>query len=329
MSILVCGGAGYIGSHMVEELLRHNEEVVVADDLSTGHREAVPEQVKFYCGDIRDEAFLDEVFQQEKIEAIFHFAAKSLVGESMEDPLKYFSNNTVGTEKVLEKMVQYGVDKIILSSTAATYGEPEVIPITEDAKLQPTNPYGESKLMMEKMMSWVARAKGVRYVSLRYFNVAGASTTGNIGEDHQPESHLVPILLQVPLGKREFFTIFGDDYDTPDGTCIRDYVHVVDLAKAHMAALTYLRQGEPSAIFNLGSGEGYSVAEMLRAAEKVVGAPIPVKIGERRPGDPARLVASSAKAKAILGWEPEYTSMEDIIATAWRWHKNNPNGFRK
>lgn len=327
MAILVCGGAGYIGSHMVYELISNGEDVVVIDNLQTGHRASVHEKAKFYEGDIRNTADLDKVFTENDIEAVIHFAANSLVGESMQVPLKYFNNNTCGMETLLEAMVKYDVKKIVFSSTAATYGEPKRVPILETDETNPTNPYGESKRMMEKMMKWVDMANGIKYVSLRYFNVAGAIEDGHIGEAHTTETHLIPIILQVPLGKRDHITVFGTDYPTPDGTCIRDYVHVMDLADAHMKALNYLRAGNDSSIFNLGTGEGFSVKEMIDAAEKATGQKIKVEYGQRRAGDPARLIASSEKAQKILNWHPKYTSMEDIIKTAWTWHQAHPNGF--
>lgn len=256
-----------------------------------------------------------------------HFAASSLVGESVEKPLKYFNNNVVGMESLLEVMEEFDVKNIVFSSTAATYGEPGVSPITEEIQTNPTNPYGESKLMMEKMMKWCDNAYGMRYVALRYFNVAGAKADATIGEDHDPETHLVPIILQVALGQRDHLTIFGDDYDTPDGTCIRDYVQVEDLAAAHILALEYLKAGNPSNFFNLGSNNGYSVKEMLDAAREVTGKEIAAKIGPRRAGDPSRLVASSDKVKATLGWEPEYTDIKTIIKTAWNWHVSHPHGY--
>lgn len=327
MAILVCGGAGYIGSHMVYELVKNGEDVVVIDNLVTGHRAAVDPKAKFYKGDIRNMDDLDKVFTENKIEAIIHFAAFSLVGESVQVPLKYFNNNTCGMEVLLEAMVKHGINKIVFSSTAATYGEPKRVPILETDETNPTNPYGESKRMMEKMMKWVDKANGIKYVSLRYFNVAGAIEDGHIGEAHNCETHLIPIILQVPLGKRDHITVFGTDYPTPDGTCIRDYVHVMDLADAHMKALNYLRAGNESSIFNLGSGDGYSVKEMIDAAEKAIGRKIKVEYGTRRAGDPARLIASSEKAQKVLHWHPKYTSMEDIIRTAWNWHEKHPNGY--
>ena len=328
MSILVCGGAGYIGSHAVYRLVKVGEDVVIVDNLQTGHRGAINSAAKFYEGDIRNPEILDKIFTENKIEAVIHFAANSLVGESVENPLKYFNNNVYGMQILLEKMVERGVDKIVFSSTAATYGEPEKIPIEETDKTEPTNPYGESKLIMEKMMKWVSRANSVSFVSLRYFNAAGAVEDGSIGEDHKCETHLIPLILQVPLGKRDCITIFGDDYPTPDGTCLRDYIHVIDLADAHILALNYLRDGGESNIFNLGNGKGFSVKEMIVASEKVTGQKIKTKIGKRREGDPAQLIASSEKARKILKWKPKFTDVEKIIETAWTWHKNNPNGYK-
>ena len=327
MRILVLGGAGYIGSHTALELVKAGNEVVIADNLVTGYRKAIPEGAKFYEGDLRDSDFLDNLFHQEKIDAVIHFAAYSLVGESVTNPLKYYDNNLYGTKVLLEAMVKNNVGKIVFSSTAATYGEPENIPILENDRTCPTNPYGETKLAMEKMFKWTAEAHGLRYVSLRYFNACGADESGTIGEAHNPESHLIPLILQVPNGKRETISIYGTDYDTPDGTCIRDYIHVTDLAQAHILAVQYLNNGGESDIFNLGNGVGYSVREVIETARKVTGHPIPATETSRRAGDPARLVASSEKAKKILGWKPVHDSLEEIIASAWNWHKNHPNGY--
>lgn len=327
MSILVLGGAGYIGSHTALELTRGGADVVIADNLITGHKSAVPKNARIYKGDIRDFDFLDELFSKEKIDAVIHFAAFSLVGESVTAPLKYYDNNLCGTKVLLEAMVKHKIDKIVFSSTAATYGEPENIPILESDRTCPTNPYGETKLAMEKMFKWSANAYGLRYVSLRYFNACGADASGAIGEAHNPESHLIPLILQVPNGKRESVSIFGTDYDTPDGTCIRDYIHVTDLAAAHILAVEYLQKGGESDIFNLGNGVGYSVREVIETARKVTAHPIPAVETERRAGDPARLVASSAKAKQVLGWKPVHDSLEEIIQSAWNWHKNHPNGY--
>ena len=329
MTILVLGGAGYIGSHTVYELIEAGEDVVIADNLETGHVEACHPKARFYKGDIRDKNFVDNLFDNEKIDSVIHFAANSLVGESVSNPLKYYDNNLYGTMVLLKSMVEHDVKKIVFSSTAATYGEPENIPILENDKTEPTNPYGETKLSMEKMFKWVSNAHGVRYVSLRYFNACGAHKSGLIGEDHNPETHLIPLILQVPNGQREKVAIFGDDYDTKDGTCIRDYIHVTDLAQAHILAVKYLNEGKESNIFNLGNGIGFSVKEVIEIARKVTGHPIPAIISPRRAGDPAKLVASSEKARKILGWNPGHAELEEIIASAWNWHKNHPKGFQK
>ena len=327
MAILVLGGAGYIGSHTVYELINAGREVVIADNLETGHIEAVHPQAKFYQGDIRDRAFVDSVLEAEQIDGVIHFAANSLVGESMTDPLKYYDNNMNGTKVLLQSMVAHGVDKIVFSSTAATYGEPERVPILETDRTEPTNCYGETKLSMEKMFKWTARAHGLRYVSLRYFNACGAHVSGKIGEAHNPESHLIPLILQVPNGQREFISIFGDDYDTKDGTCIRDYIHVTDLAQAHILAMDYLMDGGESNIFNLGNGVGFTVKEVIDTAREVTGHPIPAKVTPRRAGDPAQLIASSDKARTVLGWHPQHADLKEIIGSAWNWHKTHPHGF--
>ena len=329
MRVLVLGGAGYIGSHAVYQLIDQQKEVVVVDNLQTGHREAIHPDATFYEGDIRDIDFLRDVFKKESIDAVIHFAANSLVGESMDIPLTYFDNNVYGTQVLLQVMNEYQVKKIVFSSTAATYGEPESVPITEDMKTNPTSTYGETKLMMEKMMKWCEQAYDIKYVSLRYFNVAGARESAEIGEDHRPETHLIPIILQVALGQRSHISIFGEDYDTPDGTCIRDYVHVDDLISAHLLALDHLNQDGESDIFNLGSNQGFSVKEMIDTARKVTGKEIPAKTGERRAGDPGILIASSEKAKRILGWQPTRTSITNIIEDAWNWHVHRPNGYEK
>lgn len=329
MAILVLGGAGYIGSHTVYELIDKGEEVVIVDNLETGYIEAVHPKARFYQGDIRNRSFLDGVFEKEKIEAVIHFAANSLVGESMTNPLKYYDNNLCGTKVLLEAMVAHGIDKIVFSSTAATYGEPERIPIVETDRTKPSNTYGETKLSMEKMFHWTGLAHGLRYVSLRYFNACGAHKSGNIGEAHNPESHLIPLILQVPNGQREAISIFGDDYDTKDGTCVRDYIHVTDLAQAHILAVEYLRLGRESDIFNLGNGVGFTVNEVIAAARKVTEHPIKAVIVPRRAGDPAKLIASSEKAQKVLGWKPEHADLEEIIVSAWNWHKKHPQGYRK
>lgn len=328
MAILVCGGAGYIGSHMVAELLENGEDVVILDNLEKGHTEALLGG-KLYVGDLRDRAILDKVFTENKIDAVIDFAAYSLVGESMTEPLKYFNNNVGGTISLLEAMRDYNVKYIVFSSTAATYGEPEVVPISEDSKTIPTNAYGESKLLVEKILRWCDHAYGIKYTTLRYFNAAGAHISGKIGEDHSPESHLIPIILDVALGNRDKIMMYGDDYDTEDGTCIRDYIHVSDLASAHSLALKRLMNGGESRIYNLGNGTGFSVKEVVEIARKVTGHPIPAEVAPRRAGDPAILIASSKKAVEELGWKPKYNSIDTVIETAWNWHKNHPNGYSK
>lgn len=327
MSILVTGGAGYIGSHAVYQLIDQGLDVVIVDNLQTGHRGAIHPKAKFYEGDLRDRDFMREVFRKETIEGVIHFAANSLVGESMEKPLQYYDNNVYGTQILLESMIDAGVKYIVFSSTAATYGEPEAVPITEEMPTVPTNTYGETKLAMENMMKWCEQAHGIRFVSLRYFNVAGARSTGEIGEDHNPETHLIPVVLETALGKREKITIFGDDYPTKDGTCIRDYIHVEDLIDAHILALDYLKNGGQSDIFNLGSSQGFSVKEIVEMAREVTGKEIRAEIGPRRAGDPSILIASSEKAKKILGWKPSRTNIEQIIKDAWNWHSTHPNGY--
>ena len=287
MRILVLGGAGYIGSHTVYELVDAGYEVIVIDNLLTGFKEAVHPQAKFYEGDIRDKIFLDNILSKEKIDGVIHFAASSQVGESMKNPLKYYNNNLCGTEVLLESMVEHGIDKIVFSSTAATYGEPESIPILETARTLPTNCYGETKLSMEKMFKWISKAHNLRYVSLRYFNACGAHPNGKIGEAHNPETHLIPLVLQVPNGKREYISVFGNDYDTKDGTCVRDYIHVNDLAQAHILAMEYLSKGGESNIFNLGNGVGFTVKEVIETARKVTNHTIPIREEERRAGDPS------------------------------------------
>ena len=327
MSILVCGGAGYIGSHVVKYLLEKNEDVVVVDSLITGHVDAVDEKAHLELGDLKDEEFLNRVFEKYQIDGVIDFAAFSLVGESVSEPLKYFENNFYGTLCLLKVMKAHNVDKIVFSSTAATYGEAENMPILETDRTEPTNPYGESKLAVEKMFKWCTNAYGLKYTALRYFNVAGAYPSGEIGEAHTCETHLIPLILQVALGQREKISIYGDDYPTPDGTCIRDYIHVMDLADAHYLALNRLRNGGDSQVFNLGNGEGFSVKEVIEVTRKVTGYPIPAEVSPRRAGDPARLIASSKKAIDVLKWKPKYNKLEQIIETAWNWHKNHPNGY--
>ena len=329
MAILVLGGAGYIGSHTVYELIDAGRDVVVADNLLTGFRAAVHPKARFYQLDIRDRSALDELFTKEKIEGVIHFAASSQVSESMSDPLKYYDNNLHGTMVLLQAMVAHGVDKIVFSSTAATYGEPERVPILETDRTDPTNCYGETKLAMEHMMRWVSRAHGLKYVALRYFNACGAHPSGAIGEAHNPETHLIPLILQVPNGQREKISIFGDDYATKDGTCIRDYIHVSDLAQAHILALDHLLQGGESDVFNLGNGVGFTVKEVIDVARAVTGHPIPAETCPRRAGDPAQLIASSQKAVDQLGWKPKYNDLNTIIASAWKWHSAHPRGYEE
>lgn len=329
MATLVLGGAGYIGSHTVDRLIEKGEKTIVVDSLVTGHRQAVNKDAKFYQGDIADKDFMRQVFKENSdIDAVIHFAAYSLVAESMKKPLKYFDNNTAGMVKLLEVMNEFSIDKIVFSSTAATYGIPEEVPIKETTPQNPINPYGESKLMMEKIMRWADKAYGIKFVPLRYFNVAGAKPDGSIGEDHMPETHLLPIVLQVAMGKRDKLQIFGDDYNTPDGTNIRDYVHPLDLADAHILAVGYLKAGNPSTAFNLGSSTGFSNREILEAARKVTNKEIPAEIAPRRGGDPDVLVASSTKAREVLGWKPQFDDISKIIETAWKWHTLHPEGYQ-
>ncbi|MDR1536319.1 MAG: UDP-glucose 4-epimerase GalE [Planctomycetota bacterium] len=327
MAVLVVGGAGYIGSHTVFALADGGRKVAIVDNLLTGHAEAVHPGAPFFLGDIRDADFMERVFAEVRVEAVIHFAASSQVGESVAKPLAYYNNNLYGTMALLDAMTRHNVDKIVFSSTAAAYGEPERVPILENDRTGPTSPYGETKLAMERMMKWVAGAGGPRYVSLRYFNAGGAREDGTIGEDHRPETHLIPIVLQVANGRRESAAIFGDDYDTPDGTCIRDYIHVSDLAQAHILALEHLERGGGSEIFNLGNGAGFSVRQVIEAAEAATGKSIPHTVSARRSGDPARLVASNAKAARGLGFKPATPDLRDIIASAWKWHRTHPDGF--
>jgi UDP-glucose 4-epimerase len=326
MAVLVTGGAGYIGSHAVAALQERGEDIVIVDNLQQGHKEALLGG-KLYVGDLRDSEFLDTVFKENEIDSVIHFAANSLVGESMKLPGKYYHNNVYGTLCLLEKMNEYGVKRIVFSSTAATYGEPESVPIDEYDRTLPTNAYGETKLAMEKMMKWFDVAHGIKYISLRYFNAAGAHDSGRIGEDHSPETHLVPIVLEAALGKRPHISVFGEDYATEDGTCIRDYIHVSDLADAHVLAVDRLRGGADSSVYNLGNGHGFSVKQVIEIARAVTGRDIKAVIEPRRAGDPAVLVASSERARSELGWNPSRSDLENIIASAWSWHQANPNGY--
>lgn len=326
MTILVTGGAGYIGSHTVLYLKEQGEDVIVLDSLQKGHKGALLE-TKYYEGHLEDQSLLDKVFTENTIEAVIHFAADSLVGESVENPLKYYENNVIGTYHLVKKMVEHNVKNIVFSSTAATYGEPDSIPIQESDATIPTNPYGETKLAIEKMLKWSDQAYGLKSVCLRYFNAAGADPEGRIGEDHDPESHLIPIVLQVALGQRDNVKMFGDDYATEDGTCIRDYIHVLDLAQAHYQAVKKLKETNESGIYNLGNGKGFSVKQVIDTCRKVTGHAIPAEVAPRRAGDPAVLIASSEKARKELGWEPQFAELETMVAHAWEWHRNHPNGF--
>jgi len=327
--VLVLGGAGYIGSHMVDRLIVDGHDVIVADNLSTGHRAAVPGTVKFYEIDIRDKTALSQVFTENDIDAVVHFAAFSIVPESMSDPLKYFDNNTVGMITLLEVMRDHDVKKIVFSSSAAVYGAPERIPIKEKDTTIPINPYGQSKLQMEQQLRWTDAAHDIKGVAFRYFNVAGAKVDGSIGEDHHPETHLIPIVLQAASGQRELVEMFGDDYDTPDGFNVRDYIHVLDLVDAHVLAIDYLKEGNESNVFNLGSATGFSVNQIIEAAREVTGIDIKAKISPRRPGDPDILVADATKAREVLGWRPRYDDIHEIIKTAWTWNQKNPSGYEK
>ncbi len=327
MRILVCGGAGYIGSHMVKYLLEEGHQVVVYDNLQKGHKEAVDSKAIFIEGDLRDQETLRSVFDRYDIDGVIDFAADSLVGESVEKPLLYYGNNVEGTRCLLEVMKEKGLKRIVFSSTAATYGEPERVPIEEKDRKEPANPYGETKFAVEKMLHWSQQAYGIEYVILRYFNVAGAYPSGTIGEDHQPESHLIPIILQVALGKRDSIDIYGTDYNTQDGTCVRDYIHVMDLAKAHLLGLNYLEKGGKSDVFNLGNGSGFSVRQVIESAKRVTGHPIPAIEKERRAGDPGILIASAKKAQEVLGWSPDVADLDEIIGSAWAWHQSHPEGY--
>ncbi|WP_153557890.1 UDP-glucose 4-epimerase GalE [Roseimaritima sediminicola] len=325
MNILVVGGAGYVGSHCARLLRGQGHEVYVYDNLSRGHREAVPDD-RLIVGEAADRALLVQTMRAHQIEAVMHFAAFALVNESVNDPALYYRNNVIAALELLDAMREAGVSKLVFSSTTATYGEPDTIPIPETTPQQPINPYGFTKLVFEQALADYAAAYGLGYAALRYFNAAGASPEGGIGEDHDPESHLIPIVLQVALGQRESITVFGDDYPTPDGTCIRDYVHVDDLGSAHLAALERLEPGKGICV-NLGTGNGYSVRQVIEACREVTGHPIPDVMGPRRAGDPPELVADASLAKQLLGWTPRYTDVRSIVETAWNWHRNHPRGF--
>lgn len=328
MNILVTGGAGYIGSHTVRLLEKEGHQVVVYDNLVKGHKAAIKGSI-FVEGSIFDSKLLTDTIKKYSISSVVHFAAFSLVGESIDKPRDYYYNNVGGTLNLLNVMLDNGVKKLVFSSTAAVYGEPKEVPILEDTPKNPTNVYGRTKLIMENVMADYSKAYGLNYIALRYFNACGADIAGDIGEDHQPETHLIPLILQACLGKTSGIKIFGDDYPTKDGTCVRDYIHVTDLAQAHFLALKALYEGHGSGVYNLGNGNGFTVKEIIEAAEAVTGMTIPKEVIARRSGDPAILVASSEKIKAKLSWKPEYTDIKDIIGTAWRWHQRNPDGFTR
>jgi UDP-glucose 4-epimerase len=323
-SVLVTGGAGYIGGVVVSQLLERGYQVIVYDNLSKGHRASVPPAAKFIQGDISDRAALDRLFQENSIDAVMHFAAFIEAGESMQVPEKFFRNNAANTLTLLEAMIAHKISRLVFSSTAALFGTPERTPIEENDKLQPTNTYGASKLLVEQMLAWFHLIYGFRYASLRYFNAAGAA--GKQGEDHHPESHLIPLALQVALGQRESISIFGTDYPTPDGTCVRDYIHVSDLASAHLLVLDELKRKD-KLIYNLGNGRGFSVREVIETVRRVTGHAIPVKEAARRPGDPAILVASSEKIRRELNWAPRYSDLEAIVRSAWDWRRAHPQGY--
>jgi UDP-glucose 4-epimerase len=322
---LVLGAAGYIGSVTTQRLLEEGYEVIALDNFSKGHRQAVPQGAVLVEGDLGDRELIEKTCRAHGVEAALHFAAFIEVGESTEDPAKYFENNSVKTKALLDGLLAVGVNRFVFSSTAAVYGEPQALPIEEDHPTLPTSPYGWSKLIVERMLDAYASAYGLRSTALRYFNASGA--TVDRGEDHHPETHLIPILLEVASGKRESVSIYGDDWDTPDGTCIRDFVHIADLAEAHLQALKRLGEGPGFEVFNLGNGEGHSVKQVIESARQVTGHPIPAKVAGRRAGDPARLVASSEKAKSTLGWNPRFGKLSDIVGSAWEWRRKNPDGY--
>lgn len=323
MRILVTGGAGYIGSVVVAELIQAGHEVVVLDNLSQGHRAAVHPQAVFVKGDLGDRTLLNHLFRAHPVEAVMHFASRTLVGESMQNPFLYVGENVCNGVNLLEAAVRHGVRRFILSSTANLFDQPRRIPVDEEEEIIPGSPYGESKYLLERILRWLDRICGLRYASLRYFNAAGCTPT--LGEDHRPETHLIPILMQVALGKRSYLEIYGTDYPTRDGTCVRDYIHVVDLALAHILALEALDRG--SCVYNLGNGQGFTVREVLETAREVTGHPIPAVEGPRRPGDPAVLVASAERIRRELGWQPRYPDLRDIVASAWEWHRTHPDGY--
>ncbi len=323
MHILVTGGAGYIGSVVVEELIRQGDLVTVFDNLSQGHRAAVHPQAEFVLGDLANTGALKELLSRRDFDAVMHFASHTLVGESVQQPLKYVGDNVTNGLNLLQAMVEHGVRRFILSSTANLFDQPQQIPITEEEQIVPGSPYGESKFLLERILYWLDRIHGLRYAALRYFNAAGATT--QLGEDHNPETHLIPLVLQVALDRRDHIEVYGNDYPTPDGTCVRDYIHVLDLAQAHILALRALEGG--SRTYNLGNGQGYTVRQVIETARQVTRHPIPSEDGPRRPGDPPILVAGSDKIRRELGWQPRYPALRDIVQSAWDWHGAHPHGY--
>ena len=329
MNVLVIGGAGYIGSHCVRQLIQAGHTPVVLDNLVYGHTGALLPSVKFYRGNLEDKKFVGEILDKEKIDIVMHFAAFINVGESVTNPIKYYYNNLCGVVTLIETMVEHGVKKFVFSSTCATFGVPQKLPLTEDHPQLPINPYGQTKLDVENFLKACARAYGISFVALRYFNASGAAEDGTIGEDHTPETHLIPLTIFAATGKRASIKVFGDDYDTPDGTCLRDYIHVDDLCRAHIAAFKNLEVPSSCSFYNLGTGTPNSVMEIIKGVEEVTGLKVPYEMAARREGDPAALYANSVKAKTELGWQIKFNDVREIIETAWRWHKNNPNGFPK
>jgi len=327
MNVLVAGGAGYIGSHAVKQLLEAGHTVVTVDNLYRGHRAALSPAAAFHQVDLMDQPALAEILRRRQIECVMHFAALAYVGESVTQPLDYYHNNTSGTVSLLKAMNQCGVRRMVFSSTCATYGEPERVPMVETLPQQPINPYGWSKLFVERVLrDYAAANRDFGFVALRYFNVAGSAADGSLGEDHRPETHLIPLVLQAAAGRRDKLTVFGTDYPTPDGTCIRDYIHVEDLCAAHIVAMQALQDGD-ARFYNLGIGRGYSVNEVIRSAGRVTGRKVPVQYGPRRPGDPAQLFADPSKIRQELGWSARYTEIDEIVATAWRWIEKHPQGY--
>lgn len=325
MNVLVTGAAGYIGSIVTEELLNNGLSVIALDNLNQGHREAVASGAVFFKGDIGDEHILEEIFRMYRIDGVLHLAAETIVELSMTDPGRYFRNNVTNGITLLEAMVNHGVKRLIFSSSAAVYGEPEATPIEETSRTTPVNAYGETKLMFENILHWFGRAYGLKHISLRYFNAAGASQY--YGEDHNPESHLIPNIIKVAMGQSATVKLFGTDYNTRDGTCVRDYIHVRDIAGAHLLALNHI-DAIPNSAYNMGNGEGFSVKEVIEVSRRITNTAIPVELHPRRPGDPAVLVASSSKIRRELGWRPQYSELEGIVRTAWEWHNKHPHGYR-